>query len=537
MLIDGRLLPDGMTLRVRRRRDRGRPGRDDRRRGAGRGRASTSSCSRPAAGATAGSDDGTLRASARRAVPARDARASVASAARPATGRRRPGCAIRTLDDVDFEPARAARRSLAVRTRRARSRTTRARARRCSPSAVLAGPHAVRTACDTPLAVAGRAGAGDVPVRRPRLLRARASTRWPRRRTSSSCCTRPVRRDRARRCRRRPSPPSPCAARTATGSRVAAALRRPRRRRPRERPPAAVVARATRRRRRQRARPRRPVLHGPPQRRLRRDLEPVGGTPIDTSPFEERSRQRAEVPADAVAGRRIVRREGLLNAAFWVFDADRSYLSPGVGALRSLRRLVATAGRCRGVVPTPGEAVRHVGDIGAFALSRTGGDPPPPVGLRIMAEQAPGPRRRGVSSVGRRTRSGMRRLQIDWRIGRLDLDSMRRHRDLLGELLASHGVARVGRRGSIPGSGALAADVELPPPRHARGWTTIRARAWSTRRPRVHSVDNLYVTGGSVFPTGGYLNPTLTIVALSLRLADELRGRSGRLRRRLTPRR
>lgn len=40
---------------------------------------------------------------------------------------------------------------------------------------------------------------------------------------------------------------------------------------------------------------------------------------------------------------------------------------------------------------------------------------------------------------------------------------------------------------------------------------------------RVHGVSNLFVAGSSVFPTIGYANPTLTIVALALRLADHFR--------------
>ena len=43
---------------------------------------------------------------------------------------------------------------------------------------------------------------------------------------------------------------------------------------------------------------------------------------------------------------------------------------------------------------------------------------------------------------------------------------------------------------------------------------------------RVHRLANLYVAGSSVFPTGGYVNPTLTIVALALRLADLLRAKA-----------
>ena len=40
---------------------------------------------------------------------------------------------------------------------------------------------------------------------------------------------------------------------------------------------------------------------------------------------------------------------------------------------------------------------------------------------------------------------------------------------------------------------------------------------------RVHSVSNLYVLGGSVFPTSGCANPTYTICALAIRLAEHLK--------------
>jgi choline dehydrogenase-like flavoprotein len=39
---------------------------------------------------------------------------------------------------------------------------------------------------------------------------------------------------------------------------------------------------------------------------------------------------------------------------------------------------------------------------------------------------------------------------------------------------------------------------------------------------RVHGVNNLFVAGSSTFPTAGGNFPTITIVALALRLADRI---------------
>lgn len=47
------------------------------------------------------------------------------------------------------------------------------------------------------------------------------------------------------------------------------------------------------------------------------------------------------------------------------------------------------------------------------------------------------------------------------------------------------------------------------------------------RNLRVFGIDNLFVSGACVFPIAGTANPTLTVVALTLRLAEHLRQRLG----------
>jgi choline dehydrogenase-like flavoprotein len=43
---------------------------------------------------------------------------------------------------------------------------------------------------------------------------------------------------------------------------------------------------------------------------------------------------------------------------------------------------------------------------------------------------------------------------------------------------------------------------------------------------RFHDLDNLYACDGSVFPTSSGYNPTLTIIAVALRIAHGLAGTS-----------
>jgi choline dehydrogenase-like flavoprotein len=42
---------------------------------------------------------------------------------------------------------------------------------------------------------------------------------------------------------------------------------------------------------------------------------------------------------------------------------------------------------------------------------------------------------------------------------------------------------------------------------------------------RIHGVDNLFVASSATFPTSSQANPTLTVIALALRLAQHLKSK------------
>ena len=109
--------------------------------------------------------------------------------------------------------------------------------------------------------------------------------------------------------------------------------------------------------------------------------------------------------------------------------------------------------------------------------------------------------------------------RIRWRIRDLELRSTREAHALFAAAVQQAGLGRV----------TVADDdwgARMEPALHHLGTTRMHddpARGVVDRDARVHGIDNLYVAGGSVFTTGGFANPTLTILALALRLARHLK--------------
>jgi choline dehydrogenase-like flavoprotein len=141
----------------------------------------------------------------------------------------------------------------------------------------------------------------------------------------------------------------------------------------------------------------------------------------------------------------------------------------------------------------------------------------------LLTEQPPMPRNRvrlesGVDALG------CRRLQLDWQWDDVSRRSVLATQRLLDRGIRARGFGRLASARDDAGGPVLL----YPAQHHHLGTTRMHAdpaRGVLDVHGRVHGVENLFVTGGSVFPTGGYINPTLTLAALALRLADRVRER------------
>ena len=138
----------------------------------------------------------------------------------------------------------------------------------------------------------------------------------------------------------------------------------------------------------------------------------------------------------------------------------------------------------------------------------------------LHTEQAPDPGNR-VRLSDQKDALGVPKAHLEWRWDETSIDNVRRAEAALAREFARAGLGR------------LDIDVEdgrphlvIPGLNHHIGTTRMHEdprHGVVDANARVHGVSNLFVAGSSVFPTGGYINVTLTIVALAIRLADHLK--------------
>ncbi len=140
--------------------------------------------------------------------------------------------------------------------------------------------------------------------------------------------------------------------------------------------------------------------------------------------------------------------------------------------------------------------------------------------LGLFAEQAPNPASR-VILTNCRDALGMRRIALDWRLTDLDWRTFEETGAVLGAALEA---ARFGRRRQM--RSPRRDDTSILHSNHHLGTTRMAADpelGVVDANARLHGIDNLYIMSGGIFPTVSWANPTLTLLALTLRLAEHLK--------------
>lgn len=150
--------------------------------------------------------------------------------------------------------------------------------------------------------------------------------------------------------------------------------------------------------------------------------------------------------------------------------------------------------------------------------------------LRLAWEQVPTSANR-IELDAEKDALGMPRVKLHWKKQPQDRRTAETALQLFGSYLAQ---AEKGRAKILPW---LAQGLDYPAhderggPHHMGGTRMASGPAEGVvdQNCKVFGVENLYIGGSSVFPTGGHANPTYTIVQLALRLGDHLAGKIARV--------
>lgn len=143
----------------------------------------------------------------------------------------------------------------------------------------------------------------------------------------------------------------------------------------------------------------------------------------------------------------------------------------------------------------------------------------------FMSEQLPHRESRITLDPANTDALGMPRVRLDWNYTAQDMDVLERAIAALGTALGAEGVGRL--CWPVARSNLLSI---LNTSRHHMGTTRMNRSdelGVVDTDCRMHGLSNLYIAGSSVFPTSGIANPTLTLIALAMRMSDHLKRELG----------
>jgi len=206
-----------------------------------------------------------------------------------------------------------------------------------------------------------------------------------------------------------------------------------------------------------------------------------------------------------------IRRHGVMNGLMHFQDVPRGWN----GGAKAIARELACA------APALGEMVYTATDRTLECHQR------------VIAEweQAPVAENRVALSETGRDAHGVPRPELHWRKTERDYRTARVLMELLGRHAVRQGLGRV-RVHDFVIEERLQPDNGWYSAYHHMGGTRMAATPREgvvDRDLRIFGLSNGYVLGSSVFATGGYANPTQTIVMLALRLGDHLGQKVGTL--------
>ena len=145
--------------------------------------------------------------------------------------------------------------------------------------------------------------------------------------------------------------------------------------------------------------------------------------------------------------------------------------------------------------------------------------------LHTRIEQAPNPNSR-VTILPEKDGLGVPKTKLHWELTELDKNSIRSIYHLLGQQVGIAGLGRVRLNEFLRDGNDTSWPADLNAGWHHMGTTRMSddsKKGVVNADCQVHGISNLYVAGSGCYATSGAPNPTLTLVALSLRLSDHVK--------------